>query len=294
MLRKVFGLLRSELAWRSRFRYLGAAVLRRWGVSRLGGTFYLKDGGAIRLRPGSTDFRVLEEILVTRVYGLYAGLLANSRAILDLGGNIGLSAIFLARAAPNSVVIAVEPDRGNFAMLVENLRAAGLMARVKALQAFVGGQRGFARIEDSGNGEWGLRMGALGERSEPSVAVVTLADLVEGLGPVSVKCDIEGSERELFSRLGEWEDLVELILLELHTELFPVTELYRILRNSAYDWKIHGEVPAGAVIVTIALERSKGKRSCKPIENCSRDAPLIGEPANAVNLVSVGNRPVPQ
>ena len=264
---------------------MGAVVLRRWGLPRAGGgAFYLKDGGAMRLRCGSTDFKVWEEIFVTRVYGRFAALLANTATILDLGANVGLSTIFLARAAPNSVVIAVEPEHGNFGMLVNNVRAAGLASRVRAVQAFVGAKRGFAAIEDSGNGEWGLRMGALGERSESSVAVATLADLVEGLGPVSVKCDIEGSERELFSQLGEWEERVELILLELHTELFPVRDLFGILRGSAYDWKIHGEVPAGALIATIALERSIEKRSRKRVENPSLDAPLIREPTNAANL----------
>lgn len=141
MFQKAFGLLRSELAWRSRFRCAGAAVLRRWGVSWLGGgTFHLNNVGAIRLRRGSTDFNVLEEIFVTRVYGRFAGLLANSGTILDLGANVGLSTIFLARAAPKAVVVAVEPDRGNFEMLVENIRAAGLAPRVRAVPALRGRQ----------------------------------------------------------------------------------------------------------------------------------------------------------
>jgi FkbM family methyltransferase len=265
-LKKLRNALTSELTWKSRLRYLWAAALRRSGVgSAGGGTFYL-NSGSIRLRPGSTDFKVLEEVFIGRVYGRFAGLIAKSRVVLDLGANIGLSAIFLARTAPESVVIAVEPCRVNVELLVENVRSAGLGARISTVEAFVGAERGFAAIDDSGNGEWGMRMGAReAGPSESNAAVMTLPDLVEGLGVVSVKCDIEGAERELFSRLGEWKDQVGLILLELHTELFPASELSEILRSSDYDWEVHGEVPAGASIALIALERSREKRSRKLI-----------------------------
>jgi FkbM family methyltransferase len=255
MLRRLYGLLTSELVWRSRLRYLSAALLGRWGVTGGPGgrpTFCLKDGTRIQLRQGSTDFRVFEEIFIERVYSRFAGRLPKDRTIVDLGANIGLSAIFLAQAAPRSRVIALEPDAGNFAMLLENLAGAGLEHRVAAIQAFAGAEPGFAGIEDSGNGEWGLRMGA---RSHTGVPVVTISELVDGAGPVSVKCDIEGTERELFSRLREWEHLVGFILLELHTELFPPNELYRILQGSGYEWVVHGEIPVDACIALIALER---------------------------------------
>ena len=260
MRRKLNRVLTSDLVWRSRLRYLGAALLRRWGVT-LGSlgrrTLYrLTRGGSVGLRPGSTDFQVFEEIFVERVYARFTGLLPESGTIVDLGANIGLSAIFLGRAVPGSRVIAVEPDAGNYAMLLENVARAGLGHRVTAVRAFAGAEPGFAGVEDSGNGEWGLRMGS---RSRSGIPVIPISELAEGAGPVSLKCDIEGSERELFLTLREWEDRVGLILLELHTELFPGSELFGILRGSSYQWAVHGEIAPGAAIALLALERKARK-----------------------------------
>jgi FkbM family methyltransferase len=272
MFRKLYRVLTSELIWRSRLRYLGTVLVHRWGVTKRAArrvTFYwLKHGGRVGLRLGSTDFQVFEEIFVGGAYARFTRLLPKDGTIVDLGANVGLSAIFLARAAPGSRVIAVEPDGGNFEMLLENVRGAGLEYRVTAVRAFAGAERGFAAIEDSGNGEWGLRMGALHQESGRGIPVRTIvrtiAELIDGhtpqhTYPVSLKCDVEGSERELFSGLREWEDLVGLILLELHTELFPASELYGILRASSYEWAVHGEIPADGCIALIALERKARK-----------------------------------
>jgi FkbM family methyltransferase len=290
---KLYGVLTSDLVWSSRIRYLGAVLLRRWGVAerahKAGGSgtpagkiFYrLKGGVPIGLRRGSSDFQVFEEVFIERVYARFARLLPLNRTIVDLGANIGLSAVFLGRAAPESPVVAVEPDAGNFEMLVENLRGAGLGDRARAVRAFAGREPGFAAIEDSGNGEWGLRMGAryTGTRRmctpEADVPVIPIADLVDGSGPVSVKCDIEGAERELFSRLPEWEALVGLMILELHTELFPADELDGILQASGFELTVHGEIPAGASIAWIALER----KSRKAPERSAALAPLYVESA---------------
>ena len=45
--------------------------------------------------------------------------------ILHAGGNIGLAAIWFARAFPKSVVISVEPERRNFALLTRNVAPLG-------------------------------------------------------------------------------------------------------------------------------------------------------------------------
>jgi FkbM family methyltransferase len=222
------------------------------------------------LRPGTTDFKVLEEVFVQQVYARFTRLLPMGGTILDLGANIGLSAVYLCRASPESRVIAVEPEAGNFRMLVENLRNAGIGCRARAVEAFAGGERGFAAVQDSGNGAWGFRRGPAADAGVP---VIPISDLVDGAGPVSLKCDIEGGERELFAHFAEWEHLVSLILLELHTEFLSPDELYQILEGSEFEWTLHGEIPPRACIALIALER----KARKPSEISAGLAPLYGE-----------------
>jgi len=272
VLKRLKALLASDLVWRSRLRYLAEVLMRRcWGpASRDPIDFRLRGGGRVRLRLGTTDFKVFEEIFVRQVYGRFAALLPEGGTILDLGANVGLTAVYLCRASPESRMIAVEPDAENFRMLVENLRSAGIERRVRAIEAFAGGERGFAAVEDSGNGAWGFRRGPA---AEAGVRVIPIPEFVDGVGPVSVKCDIEGGERELFEHLREWEQLVSLIILELHTEFLAADELYEILLQSEFAWTIHGEIPRDACIAVIALER----KARKPSETSAGLAPLYSE-----------------
>ena len=112
----------------------------------------------MHLREGPTDRQVFEEVFVERVYVPYLAMTPDPTrgGIVDLGANIGLSAVFLARAFPRAPMVAVEPDAGNFAVLLENLRSCGFASRCTALQAFAGAERGFAELQDSGNGAWGM------------------------------------------------------------------------------------------------------------------------------------------
>ena len=271
MLWRLKGLLTSDLAWLSRLRFLVEILLSRFGLTGgSGGPKYyrLKGGGCIGLRPGTTDFKVLEEVLVQQIYGRFTRLLPMGGTILDLGANVGLSAAYLGRASLESRVIAVEPDAGNFRMLVENLRNAGIEHR--AIQAFAGGECGFASVQDSGNGAWGIRRGPAADSGVP---VIPIPELMDGSGPVSLKCDIEGDERELFAHFAEWEHLVGLIILELHTEFFSRDELFETLQRSEFEWAMHGEIPPDACIALIALER----KARKPSETSARLAPLYGE-----------------
>jgi FkbM family methyltransferase len=263
----------SDLELASKLRYLADVIFFNRGcMARATGVreYRLKGGVRIALRNATTDSKVFDEVFLDRVYAPYAAIVPGGSKILDLGANIGLSAIFLARAAPGAKLIAVEPDGGNFQMLVVNLRAAGLGHRAIAVQAFAGAQRGFAGMVDSKNGEWGIRMGPKAARGVP---VIPICDLAASEETVVVKCDIEGSEKELFFCLRDWEHRVSLMILELHTELFPLREFYSALDRSAYDWTIHGEVRAEACISLIAIERKERKRN----ETSAVLATLYGE-----------------
>ncbi len=250
-LSKAARVLSSALAPADKFRYLRHAFTRRPASH-----YRLSGGGAITLRPGTTDIKVFDEVFIDRVY---AAPLATGprdvRTIVDLGANIGLSAIALLRAFPEARAVAVEPDPGNFRVLEENLRSSGLSGRCRALHAFAGANPGVAELVDSGNGAWGMRMGP---PSPDGIPVMTLAGIARhaGMGAISLlKCDIEGAERHLFTDLAHWDELVRYVVLELHTDLFPVEEFEAALGASTYDWTIHGLISDRSPLSVIGLER---------------------------------------
>lgn len=286
--RKISLVARCELALSSKLRYLfdvaigsflpGMMTVGRESMCR---EYRMRDDTSVVLRKNSTDIKVFEEIFLERIYSSYAKTVGqNAPAILiDLGANIGLSVIALARALRPLAVVAVEPDGGNFAMLKENLRLTRLAERCATVQAFAGVERGFAALVDSGNGEWGMRMGA---SAQGGVAVLPIEDILSMAermaGQVDpetsraaitvVKCDIEGAEAPLFRRLRQWEDRVHYVILELHTEFLSVQDFHACLGASRYHWRIDGTIPVDAVLAVIGLKRLR-RKAAVPIERAA-------------------------
>jgi FkbM family methyltransferase len=264
MVRKLGQVARSDLGNRDKLRY----VLKT-GAQCAGSLTYRLRGGVngavttIMLRQGTTDFRVFDEIFVEKVYGPCLAALPDGLgpvSVIDLGANIGLSAVYFSRVLEIGEIIAVEPDPDNFRMLSENLRRAGLANRTTAVRAFAGADRGFAELHDSGNGAWGMRMGAVSETGTPVVPLAAIAGLAKTGAPMVLKCDIEGAERQLFLRIRDWGHLIRYIVLELHAEFLPVEELLACLASSGFEWTIHGTPPAGASIAVLLLERGERRK----------------------------------
>jgi FkbM family methyltransferase len=254
----------SELSASSKLRYLlDISVRRLWPRQRRGTRGYRLQGArSIELRENSTDWNVFEEIFIERVYARHAAAVppaAGPLVLIDLGANIGLSAIALAHGLHPVRVVAVEPDAANFSMLVENLRRAGLSTRSVALQAFAGAEPGFAELQDAGYGAWGMRMGPASGWGIPIFPVAGIVARAGVNGRVVLKCDIEGSEGQLFEHMRAWEHLVDFIILELHTEFFSAGALHACLEGSRFEWRIHGEIPPGACLAVFGIERLREK-----------------------------------
>jgi FkbM family methyltransferase len=279
---KIRLLAASDLALTSKVRYLydvaigvraDSAVRRRRRIYRLCG------GASVRLRGNSTDAKVFEEVFLQQAYAPYARLYAKAARrsaptiLIDLGANIGLSVIALARELQPQAIVAVEPDRGNFSLLQQNLRGSGWMDRCVAVQAFAGAERGFAELVDSSNGAWGMRMGPAARTGIPVLPLEEIIDMANDRlsgGTLTqdvvipetklvLKCDIEGAELHLFRHLRKWEDRVHYIILELHTEFFSVESLQQCLEAPRYYWRRNGEMLPDAVLGVIGLERLEAK-----------------------------------
>ncbi len=266
IVRKLGRIARSDLGNRDKLCYLLRTVRHGAGIY----TYRLRGGvnrvvTTIVLRPGTTDSKVFDEIFVERAYEACLAALPDDLGrvtLIDLGANIGLSALYIARelgarALEIDEIIAVEPDPDNFRMLSENLRRTGLAKRATALCAFAGAERGSAELYDSGNGAWGMRMGAFSETGTPVLPLAEIAGLVKTGAPMVLKCDIEGAERLLFPRIRDWEHLIRYVVLELHTEFLSLQEMYACLASSQFHWTIHGTPLAAASIAIMLLERTE-------------------------------------
>lgn len=194
--------------------------------------------GPIQARLGTSDFVVISDLLARGAAdgrgeydaaidaaARHAGGAAQVRCVLDLGANIGLASVMLAKAFVNASVVAVEPDAANFDLLVTNTRGLartpGGAEPVRCVRACVGATRRTVTLDRTAHGgePWAIAMKETGAGDDPAerVETVTLPELAEGTGTIDLlKCDIEGAERELFEHCGAWIERVRVMVVELH------------------------------------------------------------------------------
>ena len=131
----------------------------------------------IWLRNTAGDHSFLWQCIVVRQYAIetfpqterllseYDAILSRQErpVILDAGGNIGLAAVWFACAFPSAVVVSVEPERHNFAVLTRNV--ADLRRRVIPVLGAVAERRKRVKIvnPDAGSGAFRVE-----ESTEPT------------------------------------------------------------------------------------------------------------------------------
>jgi FkbM family methyltransferase len=140
--------------------------------------------------------------------------------VIDAGANIGASSVYLALTIPESRVVALEPEPGNYSLLCSNVEGLD----VRCLQAAVASKSGRTRLLDPGHGAWGYRTDPSGEG--PEVPAVTIPQILEEYGepayyPFMVKIDIEGGEKDLFEGDTSWVERTAIVVVELHDWLLP-------------------------------------------------------------------------
>lgn len=186
-------------------------------------------------RGGTSDIDVFKHIYVICEYACLNAL-REPRLILDCGANGGFSTAYLLHRFPSARVVAVEPDPGNFALLLKNTAPFG--ERCKPVRAGVWSKScGLVFAEEPfGDGrEWARRVREAGPQEVPAVAAVDVATLLLESGCERIallKIDIEGSEAAVFDGSHvAWLDRVDNVIIELHGE--ECTRLYHAAVDAA-------------------------------------------------------------
>lgn len=164
------------------------------------------------LRTRSGDLFVLYDVFLSRCYVVPLLDLSNARLIVDLGANVGLTALFLAGLAPRARLVCVEPSPENAALLRLNLAAVADSVVVEA----AAGRTGRLAFDADGPA-WG---GGLSPRGRIEVDGLGMDDLLAVHAPEGrvdlLKMDIEGGEAEVLREPGAWLDRVDCVVAELH------------------------------------------------------------------------------
>src|SRR5580693_7464158 len=154
--------------------------------------------------------------------------------ILDLGANIGLSAIYFARRYPGSRLACVEPVPDNVRLLIRNLKDNAVEAEVIA--AAIDAKDGVVAMERSA-ADYGHKIAtAAPSAAWFDVASVSIPSIMRRLGWDRIgllKIDIEGHESVLLSQACEWLADVDALCVEYHHH-FAEAELGRLARQFGF------------------------------------------------------------
>jgi FkbM family methyltransferase len=179
-------------------------------------------------RPGTSDTELIYKILLKGgAKGEYAiepairAALGAVHTIVDVGANIGISSLYLARAFPQARLFAFEPVPSNFALLERNVAPLG---RVQCRSVALGEHDGSIDILHSDNGSnfGGFSRFEAGSNKSHSLAVPIRHAKRQfeelGISAVDVmKIDVEGSEWEVLTALGaNFLRRVKFMIGELH------------------------------------------------------------------------------
>jgi FkbM family methyltransferase len=181
----------------------GRKALVRWAAARLGGAipWTTADGTRLLLDPRNYIDReiVLKGGYEAEAIAAFVVEALQCDAFLDIGANIGLYAIAVARAT-TAEVIAFEPDPRNLAQLNANLFLNGLETRVRVRGEAVGAMASEGTLFAQRDGkDFSTALSGMAERPAGSVEIAVPVVALDGLYPwkgrrLAIKMDIEGYE----------------------------------------------------------------------------------------------------
>lgn len=190
----------------------------------------------IKIRTKTTDINVFEQIFVRQEYNFPIDI--KPKLIIDGGANVGYASIFFANKFQEAQIIAVEPEKSNFEILTENI---SYYPNIKIIESAIWDEDTYLKIKDVGLGKWGFMVEKAQSDESNSFKAVTIQTLLADSGYEKIdilKLDIEGSEKEIFSRnYDEWLGKVRILAIELHDRMKPgcSNAFYSATRN--YNFK---------------------------------------------------------
>ena len=128
-------------------------------------------------------------------------------AFLDIGANTGFYSVMFAVKNLCPRIVAFEPDPGNYARLIDNLRLNDLTDRVEAMPLALGERAGEVKLYEGWKGNRGESTIAVPEQTPQDkshlVRVARLDDLYALTGQrLMLKIDVEGYEFEVLAGMA--------------------------------------------------------------------------------------------
>lgn len=174
----------------------------------------------IAIRPGTSDVPLLYHIFVEKEYDIKTR--KEPSFIIDAGANVGFTAVYFANRFQNARIIAIEPEASNFMLLQKNTES---FPNVRCIKAGVWNSDTQLRITNlEKDSKWGFQVeetNSAGPDTCPAISINTILKEEKAKEIDIAKIDIEGSEKELFSKNTQWLSKTNLMVIEFHDRMKP-------------------------------------------------------------------------
>jgi FkbM family methyltransferase len=209
------------------------------------------------IRRKGSDIKVFESVILQEEYKSSKDQLVVSNnhqpQILDAGGNIGFTTIYLHAFFPAASFIVIEPDTDNYNLLKKNI-SANKIDKSTLLQNALWVNEDELEIDDSfrDGQEWSLTVrsadSSAEEGSQKKVSGITLSALYTKAGNKQIdllKVDVEGGERFLFEDalfISIIEKHVKNLVIEIHDEYSIRPMIYDTMHTLGFIYREFGDV----------------------------------------------------
>jgi FkbM family methyltransferase len=187
------------------------------------------DGVALRHPVGRAGLAgMILEICFEQVYTGSFYKPKSGDLIIDAGANVGVFSLLIAKQEPSSRIYAFEPFEENYNTLNDNVSAAQV-SNIQTFRFALGGVSGNSEMIESQGRSQDHRIAESINQGGNSIQTLTFREVLELTCDKQValfKCDIEGSEGELFSKAHRSDlEKVDRFAIEYHDNLRPGTSM---------------------------------------------------------------------
>jgi len=178
--------------------------------------------GSLALRGGTSDRSTFQKVFLEGEYDFDLGFAP--RLIVDGGANVGYASVYFAHRFPDALVLAVEPEPGNFRLLTSNTEA---YPNIRRFNHALWPRHACLSLENpSGNADAFFVQEAADQTVPQGVSTISIQELLDQAGGESIdllKLDVEGAEKELFEDEAApvWIARTRAVIVELHDRFRP-------------------------------------------------------------------------
>jgi len=191
--------------------------------------------GKVNLRTNGHDLNLLHQIFVREDYRLDVPEQPVHR-VLDLGANIGMATLYLAKLFPEAEFACVEPSPQNLSLLRRTLEMNQLRARV--FEAAAGSEPGEIQLYLSSQPDCNSIYASAQASGSIQVPLLTVPEIMRQMGWDSIdllKIDIEGAERLVLGENNSWLARVRIITGESHVNVgYPYAQVEKDLASFGF------------------------------------------------------------